>query len=112
MIGQGTLVGDTVTMAASRTVRARFIATFTQAGTYDLSITGPAGAGWTATRFATTPAQYIIGPGDITGGSATRFPELSIQTSATPAAATSVEVSYQRQGATGRWAFTLNLSLQ
>jgi hypothetical protein len=110
LIGPGSLVGDTVTLSGGQTTRVRFLTTFEQPGTYDLTVT-PAGSGWTVQRFATTPAQYVIVAGDIgTSGHAQRFPEISIQTNANPASAGTAQVRYQRQGNSNNRTFILNLS--
>lgn len=111
LIGPGTLVGDTLTLAASASTRVRFLLTVQTVGIYDLTLTSPAGgSGWTAAPFA-TPPQYNIQAGDVVGGIAQRFPTFTVQTAATPNASATMTVRYQRQGATNSRSFPLNLSL-
>jgi hypothetical protein len=109
----GALVGDTVTASVGQTVRVRFTAEFEVAGTYDLTLTTPpATTGWTVARFVTTPAQYVIQPGDIPPtGPAVRLPEITVLPASGASVTGRVDVRLQRQGNTNHRTVPLNLSL-
>lgn len=92
--------------------RVNLFSTFTQAGTYNVSVAAQAGTTNWSVVLADTPTQYVISAGDISagGGSASRNPQIGVQGQPTASATGQVVLTIQRQGATQLRIFTLNLA--
>jgi hypothetical protein len=104
---------NTLRIKSSSIGRVNLFATFTQAGTYDVTVqTLPPTVNWVAVR-AATPAQYVIAAGDIAagGGSAMRNPAIGIQANAGASATGQARLRLQRQGSTQFREITFNLAL-
>ncbi|HET7400633.1 MAG TPA: hypothetical protein VFJ62_02600 [Usitatibacter sp.] len=105
-------VGDnTIHLKQGMIGRVNLLATFTQIGTYDVSVaTLSPTTNWTVT-LAGTPAQYTIGAADFSGGIATKNPEIGIQAQAGASASGLLKLTLQRQGATQKRDITFALAL-
>ena len=92
--------------------RVNLFATFTQIGTYDVTVAPVAPtANWTV-ALAATPSQYVIDAGDFGGNSASasRNPEIGIQAQAGSSATGQIRFTLQRQGSTQKPEFIINLA--
>lgn len=104
-------VGDNTVRLKQATIgRVNLFATFSQIGTYDVSVaTLPPSANWTVT-LAGTPAQYTINAADFSGGVASKNPEIGIQAQAGASLAGQLRLTLQRQGSTQKREITFNLA--
>jgi IPT/TIG domain-containing protein len=101
---------NTVHLKQGMIGRVNLVATFTQIGTYSVSVaTLPPTANWTV-ALAATPSQYTINAGDFSGGVATKNPEIGIQAQAGASTAGQLKLTLQRQGSTQTREITFNLS--
>jgi hypothetical protein len=105
-----TAADNTIHLKQGTIGRVNLFATFTQIGTYDVSVaTLGSTANWTVT-LAGTPAQYIINASDFSGGVATKNPEIGIQAQQNASLTGQVRLRLQRQGSTQQRDITFNLA--
>ncbi len=101
---------NTVRLKQSMIGRINLFASFTQIGTYDVTVaTLPPTANWTVT-LAGTPAQYIINAADFSNGVATRNPEIGVQAQPGASLTGQLKLTVQRQGSTQKREITFNLA--
>ena len=105
-----TAVDNTVHIKQGMIGRINLVATFTQIGTYDVSVAllSPA-TNWTVV-LAGTPAQYTIQATDFTGGVASKNPEIGIQAQAGASSTGQLKFTLQHQGSTQKREITFNLA--
>jgi len=105
-----TVADNTVRLKQGTIGRINLFATFTQIGTYDVSVATLAPTtNWTVT-LAGTPAQYIINAADFSGGVATKNPEIGIQAQPGSSLTGQLKFTLQRQGSTQKREITFNLA--
>lgn len=101
---------NTVHLKQAMIGRVNLFATFTQIGTYSVTVaTLPPTANWTVT-LAGTPAQYTINAADFSNGVATKNPEIGIQAQPGASLTGQLKLTVQRQGATQKREITFNLA--
>lgn len=102
-IGDGSVMGSTITLASGAQALVELRAEFTVIGTYDVSVQlGDATTGWTAEIFSnTTPTAFTINESDLdnTEERAIRDAEFLIQAGDSASASGNVEFRLQRSGA-------------
>jgi hypothetical protein len=105
-----TVADNTVRIKQGMIGRINLFATFQQIGTYDVSVAAlPPTANWTV-ALAGTPAQFIIGPSDFSGGVATKNPEIGLQAQSTASATGQLKFTIQRQGSAQKREIVFNLA--
>ncbi len=102
---------NTVHLKLGSIGRINLFATFTQIGTYDVSVVAVTPTANWAVALAGTPSQYIIGAADLSGGVASKNPEIGIQAQAGASLTGQLKFTLQRQGSTQNSEHTFNLAL-
>jgi len=109
--GNYTVGDNTVHLKQGAIGRLNLVATFTQIGTYDVSVAALAPTNLWTVVLAGTPTQYTIGASDFANGVATKNPEIGLQAQPGASLTGQLKLTLQRQGSAQKREITFNLAL-